>query len=250
MDIQRLAGTVVLMERFDAEQALALIERYSVTCGQFVPTMFVRMLKLPEGTRGTLRPVEPAIRRARGGAVPGRREAADDGVVGPDHLRVLLVDRGRGRHVRRARGVAGAPGHRRQADGRSGRCTSSTTTATSCRSASRARSGSRGALGFEYRNDPTKTAEAVNALGYKTVGDIGYLDDEGYLYLTDRKAHMIISGGVNIYPQETENVLVDAPEGDRRRGVRRARRRPRRAGEGGGAAGRLVRRRPRARSRS
>jgi fatty-acyl-CoA synthase len=69
-----------------------------------------------------------------------------------------------------------------------------------------------GPLGFEYRNDPQKTAEAVNAQGYKTVGDIGYLDDEGYLYLTDRKAHMIISGGVNIYPQETENVLVLHPK--------------------------------------
>jgi acyl-CoA synthetase (AMP-forming)/AMP-acid ligase II len=69
-----------------------------------------------------------------------------------------------------------------------------------------------GPLGFEYRNDPAKTAEAVNALGYKTVGDIGYLDDEGYLYLTDRKAHMIISGGVNIYPQECENLLATHPK--------------------------------------
>ena len=69
-----------------------------------------------------------------------------------------------------------------------------------------------GPLGFEYRNDPAKTAEAVNALGYKTVGDIGYVDEEGYVYLTDRKAHMIISGGVNIYPQEAENVLVMHPK--------------------------------------
>ena len=69
-----------------------------------------------------------------------------------------------------------------------------------------------GRLGFEYRNDPAKTAEAVNAVGYTTVGDIGYVDDEGYLYLTDRKALMIISGGVNIYPQETENVLVTHPK--------------------------------------
>ena len=120
MAIQRRAGTVVLMERFDAEQALALIERYSVTCGQFVPTMFVRMLKLPQETRAVLRPVEPAIGRPRGGAVPRRREAADDRLVGADHLRVLLVDRGRGRDVHRARGVAGAPGHGRQADGRGG----------------------------------------------------------------------------------------------------------------------------------
>ena len=69
-----------------------------------------------------------------------------------------------------------------------------------------------GPLGFEYRNDPVKTAEVQNALGYKTVGDIGYLDDEGYLYLTDRKAYMIISGGVNIYPQEAENALIMHPK--------------------------------------
>jgi acyl-CoA synthetase (AMP-forming)/AMP-acid ligase II len=65
---------------------------------------------------------------------------------------------------------------------------------------------------FEYHNDPDKTASAKNELGYGTVGDIGYLDDEGYLYLTDRKAFMIISGGVNIYPQEAENVLITHPK--------------------------------------
>ena len=61
---------------------------------------------------------------------------------------------------------------------------------------------------FQYHNDPDKTAGSHHAHGWSTVGDVGYLDDEGYLYLTDRKANMIISGGVNIYPQEAENVLV------------------------------------------
>jgi fatty-acyl-CoA synthase len=64
---------------------------------------------------------------------------------------------------------------------------------------------------FAYHNDPTKTRNAYNAQGWSTLGDIGYIDEEGYLYLTDRKAYMIISGGVNIYPQETENVLVGHP---------------------------------------
>jgi fatty-acyl-CoA synthase len=64
-----------------------------------------------------------------------------------------------------------------------------------------------GGRDFEYHNDPHKTAEAKNAHGYGTVGDVGYLDDEGYLYLTDRKAFMIISGGVNIYPQEIEDLF-------------------------------------------
>ena len=64
---------------------------------------------------------------------------------------------------------------------------------------------------FTYHNDPEKTAASRNAKGWTTLGDVGYLDDEGYLYLTDRRAFMIISGGVNIYPQETENLLVTHP---------------------------------------
>jgi long-chain acyl-CoA synthetase len=65
---------------------------------------------------------------------------------------------------------------------------------------------------FEYYNDPEKTAQARNAKGWTTLGDIGYQDADGYLFLTDRKAHMIISGGVNIYPQEAENLLVTHPK--------------------------------------
>jgi acyl-CoA synthetase (AMP-forming)/AMP-acid ligase II len=64
---------------------------------------------------------------------------------------------------------------------------------------------------FEYHADPEKTAEARTADGHGTFGDVGYLDDEGYLYLTDRKSFTIVSGGVNIYPQEAEDVLVTHP---------------------------------------
>lgn len=64
---------------------------------------------------------------------------------------------------------------------------------------------------FEYHNDPEKTAAAYNEKGWSTIGDIGYVDEAGYLYLTDRRANMIISGGVNIYPQEAENILLDHP---------------------------------------
>jgi long-chain acyl-CoA synthetase len=71
----------------------------------------------------------------------------------------------------------------------------------------------RGATSFEYYNDPTQTAESRLPDGKtSTVGDVGYVDEDGYLYLTDRKTHMIISGGVNIYPQETENLLVTHPK--------------------------------------
>jgi long-chain acyl-CoA synthetase len=69
-----------------------------------------------------------------------------------------------------------------------------------------------GGRAFEYHNDPQKTAESRNARGWATLGDIGYVDEEGYLYLTDRKANMIISGGVNIYPQECENLLATHPK--------------------------------------
>jgi long-chain acyl-CoA synthetase len=65
---------------------------------------------------------------------------------------------------------------------------------------------------FSYHNDPEKTKRAYNARGWSTLGDVGYVDTEGYLYLTDRKSYMIISGGVNIYPQETEDVLITHPE--------------------------------------
>jgi len=65
---------------------------------------------------------------------------------------------------------------------------------------------------FQYHNDPIKTAASYNEQGWSTLGDIGYVDSEGYLYLTDRKAHMIISGGVNIYPQESENLLLTHPK--------------------------------------
>jgi long-chain acyl-CoA synthetase len=70
-----------------------------------------------------------------------------------------------------------------------------------------------GATSFEYFNDPAQTAASRSATGEaSTVGDVGYFNEEGYLFLTDRKAHMIISGGVNIYPQETENLLITHPK--------------------------------------
>jgi fatty-acyl-CoA synthase len=68
-----------------------------------------------------------------------------------------------------------------------------------------------GGARFAYHNDPDKTAASYSREGWSTVGDMGWVDEEGYLYLSDRRAHMIISGGVNIYPQEAENVLITHP---------------------------------------
>jgi fatty-acyl-CoA synthase len=62
---------------------------------------------------------------------------------------------------------------------------------------------------FKYHNEPAKTADSYNERGWGTTGDVGYVDEEGYLYLTDRKHFTIISGGVNIYPQEVENLLIN-----------------------------------------
>jgi long-chain acyl-CoA synthetase len=69
-----------------------------------------------------------------------------------------------------------------------------------------------GMVPFEYHNDPGKTADARNKHGWTSLGDVGYEDEEGYVFLTDRKSFMIISGGVNIYPQEIENLLVTHPK--------------------------------------
>ena len=211
MGAQRLGATVVVMERFDPVEALALIEQYRVTHAQFVPTMFVRMLKLPESQRTGVRRVQPEGRRPRRGAVPGRRQGGDDRLVGADHQRVLLGDRGHRRHVHHARPKSlthrGSVGramlgvvHILDEDGNE---------------LPPARVGTvwfSGGYDFAYHNDPDKTAAAKDSRGYSTVGDVGYLDEEGYLYLTDRKAFMIISGGVNIYPQEAENVLISHPK--------------------------------------
>ena len=96
---------------------------------------------------------------------------------------------------------------------------------------------------FEYHNDPDKTAGSYRDDGASTLGDIGKLDEDGFLYLTDRKANMIITGGVNMYPQETENILVVHPDGGRRRRHRRPQRRLRRGGQGRRPARRPGRRR-------
>ena len=198
------------MERFDAEQALALIERYGVTCGQFVPTMFVRMLKLPKATRESydLSSLRSVVHAAAPCPVDVKQQMME--WWGPIIYEYYSSTEGAGATFVEPEEWLAHPGtvgkpmagavHVLDDDGNELPVGESGTL------------WFEGPLGFEYRNDPAKTADAVNALGYKTVGDMGYVDEEGYIYLTDRKAHMIISGGVNIYPQETENVLVAHPK--------------------------------------
>lgn len=209
MAVLRLGGTVVLMRRFDAEQALALIERHRINHVQVVPTMFVRMLKLPQAVRQRydLSSLEAVIHAAAPCPVEVKQQMLD--WWGPIIHEYYAGSEGGGF-------VAVGPQEWLARPGTVGKAL----TATIHILDEQGNDLPPGEVGtvyfdgsadFEYHGDPKKTAETYNARGWHTLGDMGYLDEDGYLYLTDRKSHMIISGGVNIYPQEAENVLTMHP---------------------------------------
>ena len=209
--VQALGGTVVVMERFDAEEALAAIERFRVTVTQMVPTMFVRMLQLPDETR-TAYDVS-SLRLAVHAAAPCPPDVKDAMISwwGPILVEYYGATEQHGTTVittsewQTKRGSVGkaAMGVLHICDDDGHELPAGETGAIYFE---------RDVAPFEYHNDPEKTASSRNDRGWSTLGDVGYLDDEGFLYLTDRKAFMIISGGVNIYPQEAENVLVSHPK--------------------------------------
>jgi long-chain acyl-CoA synthetase len=209
MAVHRLGGTVVVMEQFDAEEALALIERYRVTHVQMVPTMFVRMLRLPAEvrTRYDLSSLRAVVHSAAPCPAPVKRQMID--WLGPIVSEFYGSSEGVGGTFITASEWLAHPGS-------VGRAMAGAVHIVD-ENGNEVPAGVPGeiwtdvARPFRYLNDEAKTAAARDRRGWMTVGDIGYLDDEGYLYLTDRKAHMIISGGVNIYPQEAENVLVSHP---------------------------------------
>ena len=203
---QRLGGTVVVMEKFDPELALATIEQYRVTDSQWVPTHFVRMLKLdPElRTRYDLSSHKRALHAAAPCPVPIKREMIE--WWGPIINEYYAGSEGIGMTLIKAEDWLDHPGSVGKAiHGTLHVCNPD---------GEEVPAGQNGLLFFEneniptYHNDPDKTREAMHPKGWMTLGDIGHLDPDGYLYLTDRKSHMIISGGVNIYPQEIENLLV------------------------------------------
>ncbi|PZU48217.1 MAG: acyl-CoA synthetase [Sphingomonas sp.] len=206
---QQLGGTVVVMEKFDPLAALAMIERHRVTHAQWVPTHFVRMLKLSDADRNRHDlsslacvfhaaapcPVEIKQRMlAWWGPIIHEYYASTEtigmtsvtpaewlerpGTVGRASLGQLHICDDEGEEL-----PAGREGAVYFSDGPP----------------------------LAYHNDPDKTREAHNDKGWATVGDVGWVDDEGYLYLTDRKSFLIISGGVNIFPQEVENLLIEHP---------------------------------------
>lgn len=211
--VHALGGTLVMMEHFDAEGALAAIDKYRVTHTQMVPTMFIRMLKLPEEQRNSydvssLRcvvhaaapcPVEVKQRmidwfgpivheyyastEANGATfIDAERWLTHPGSVGTALLGVIKICDEDGKLL--PSGEIGTIYFEREDKG------------------------------FEYHNDPAKSASTRHPEheNWTTVGDLGYVDEEGYLYLTDRKAFMIISGGVNIYPQEVEDLFSLHPK--------------------------------------
>jgi acyl-CoA synthetase (AMP-forming)/AMP-acid ligase II len=215
MSTQRLGGTVVVMEHFDAQFALECIERYRVTNSQWVPTMFVRMFKLTEEerTRHDLSSHRSAVHAAAPCPVEVKQKMLD--WWGPIIWEYYSATEGMGATAVSPHEWLARPG----TVGRSllgpiricdddGNVLGPDEVGTVW---FEPREGATNA-GFSYHKDDAKTQEAVDARGWATVGDMGYLDDEGYLFLTDRKTFMIVSGGVNIYPQETENLLITHPK--------------------------------------
>jgi acyl-CoA synthetase (AMP-forming)/AMP-acid ligase II len=207
--MQRLGATVVLMERFDAEQALALIERERVTHAQFVPTHFIRMLKLPDEVRARydVSSLRTVVHAAAPCPVEVKQQMLD--WLGDKVYEYYSGSEGSGFCAIR-------PEEWRAHPGSVGRPVLGTAHIVGDDGSERppgeiGEIWFEGPANFEYHNDPEKTAEAFDEHGWSTMGDVGYVDDEGYLFLTDRVSHMIISGGVNIYPQEIENVLALHP---------------------------------------
>ncbi|GAA2401058.1 acyl-CoA synthetase [Actinomadura vinacea] len=209
MAAHRIGATVVVMRKFDAELALALIERHRVTHCQWVPTMFVRMLKLPPEVRDRydLSSVRQAVHAAAPCPVEVKRAMID--WWGPVLYEYYSSTEGAGTTA-----ITSAEWLRKP--GSVGRPLMGTPYITDDEG-NELPPGEVGTVwftggaAFEYHGDPGKSAAARDARGGVSVGDVGHLDEDGYLFLSDRRPHLIISGGVNIYPQEIEDALVMHP---------------------------------------
>ena len=210
MTVIKLGGTVTVMERFDALLALQTIERCRITHSQWVPTMFVRLLKLDKHVREKfdLSSMKMAVHAAAPCPVDVKEQMIDwwgpivhEYYAGTENNGFCSI----------------TPNEWLQHKGSVGRASQGKLHICD-EEGMPLELGQTGAVYFSegpqftYHNDSVSTEQTRNSLGWTTLGDIGYLDEEGYLYLVDRKAFMIISGGVNIYPQEIENVLLQHPK--------------------------------------
>ncbi|MEL0006110.1 MAG: acyl-CoA synthetase [Luminiphilus sp.] len=201
-----LGGTSVIMDHFDPEQALALIERYRATHSQWVPIMFVRMLKLPEAARQRfdLSSMKCAIHAAAPCPIDVKEAMID--WWGPVIVEYYSGSEGNGFTIIDSANWLTHKGSVGQAIigeprilGENGEVLGPGEVGDVYFANSRP---------FEYFDEPEKTREAFNEQGWSTMGDVGYLDEEGFLYLTDRKNFTIITGGVNVYPAEIEGLLI------------------------------------------
>ncbi len=206
-----VGGTAIIMEKFDPEQYLELVEKYRVTHSQLVPTMFSRFLKLPEEVRAKydLSSLEVAVHAAAPCPIPVKEAMID--WWGP------IIEEYYG--ATEALGFAACNSEEWLSHkGTVGQVKSGVLHVLDD-DMNECAPGETGTLWFEtanefsYFNDDERTKESASADGsMTTVGDMGYVDEDGFLYLTDRKTFMIISGGVNIYPQECENLLISHPK--------------------------------------
>jgi long-chain acyl-CoA synthetase len=207
----RNGGTAIIMENFDPEHYLQLVEKYRPTHSQLVPTMFSRMLKLPQAVRDRhdLSSLEVVIHAAAPCPAEVKEQMID--WWGPIIHEYYGATEGLGFAACDSaqwlahRGTVGKVmlGDLHVLDENMQPCPKGTSGTLWFKTATP----------FEYFNDPAKTADARSPdASMSTVGDVGYVDDDGFLYLTDRATFMIVSGGVNIYPQECENLLITHPK--------------------------------------
>ena len=207
----RYGATSIIMERFDAALFLELVERHRVTHTQVVPTMLTRVLKLPDDVRAAadVSSLEAVVHAAAPCPVPVKQAIID--WWGPLLYEYYSATEAIGATFIDSHDWLTHPGSVGQA--MLGEIVILDDDGNELGAGEQGTVWFRGAAGFEYHNDPDKTAGAKDDTGtMATVGDVGYVDADGFLYLTDRKSFMIISGGANIYPQEAENLLVTHPK--------------------------------------
>ena len=212
MTIHTLGATTIVMGNFDAEEFLQLTQKYKVTQTQVVPTMFIRMLKLDSDVRSQYdcSTITHAVHAAAPCPIETKRKMIE--WWGPVIHEYYAGTEGNGFVYCNSEQWLAHPG----------------TVGTAIQGivhicddeGKEVANGESGTIFFEnggifeYHNDKEKTKASRDPLGrgWSTLGDIGYQDADNFLYLTDRKAFMIISGGVNIYPQESENILINHPK--------------------------------------
>ncbi|WP_153502586.1 AMP-binding protein [Cumulibacter manganitolerans] len=207
----RLGATSVVMEKFDAEQFLALVEKYGVTTTQVVPTMLNRIMRLPKETRDKydISTLKTVVHGAAPMPPQLKRQVIDE--WGPVLYEYYGATEGHGFCCASSQEWLERPG----TVGKSilGEIVIRDAEGNELPPLQEGTIWFRGATNFSYKGDAERTAQQQSPDGtMATVDDVGYVDEDGYLFLTDRKSHMIISGGVNIYPQEIEDLLITHPD--------------------------------------